>query len=141
MKYDWIFGDGQIGTGKTVTHAYTEAGTHVVKLTVTDKLGGTAFFVLTLGPRLVISQVLTDPEHPNPPDAFTLRVQVRNDGSVPIQAVSPHVTLSPDTIVKPGGSPVPPSADVAVGASQWFDVPVVAVERAPPPRWSTPTAW
>ncbi|RPE78765.1 MULTISPECIES: PKD domain-containing protein [unclassified Frondihabitans] len=35
----WDFGDGQTGTGKTVTHAYTQAGTYSVKLTVTDNEG------------------------------------------------------------------------------------------------------
>ena len=35
-SYAWDFGDGRSGSGKTVSHAYSEAGTYVVKLTVTD---------------------------------------------------------------------------------------------------------
>lgn len=127
-KYEWDFGDGQTGTGKLVTHAYAGPGTYIVKLTVTDKLGGVAAVTHTVGPRLVISQVLTEPTDPNPPDAFTLRVQVRNDGTVPIQAVAIEAALSPDTVVTAGaGAITPASADLAAGASQWFDVPAVAV--------------
>jgi len=37
--YRWNFGDGQTGTGKTPTHAYTSAGTYTVTLTVRDAGG------------------------------------------------------------------------------------------------------
>ena len=40
-SWAWEFGDGTTGTGKTATHAYTAAGTHTVKLTVTDAAGAT----------------------------------------------------------------------------------------------------
>ncbi|WP_253259321.1 PKD domain-containing protein [Subtercola boreus] len=41
-SYAWTFGDGTNGTGKTVTHTYSAAGTYSVKLTVTDNKGATA---------------------------------------------------------------------------------------------------
>lgn len=40
-SYAWEFGDGSTGTGATVNHRYSEAGTYVVKLTVTDDDGAT----------------------------------------------------------------------------------------------------
>ena len=40
-SYAWTFGDGSSGTGKSVDHDYTTAGTYDVKLTVTDNQGGT----------------------------------------------------------------------------------------------------
>ena len=40
--FSWVFGDGQSGTGKTVTHNYTSAGTYNVTLTVTNDRGLTA---------------------------------------------------------------------------------------------------
>src|SRR5713101_2011491 len=35
-SFSWTFGDGSTGTGSTVTHAYTSAGTFTVALTVKD---------------------------------------------------------------------------------------------------------
>jgi serine protease len=37
--YDWDFGDGATGSGETITHAYSTAGTYIVTLTVTDSYG------------------------------------------------------------------------------------------------------
>ena len=39
--YEWTFGDGSTGTGKTVDHPYANAGTRDVTLKVTDNEGGT----------------------------------------------------------------------------------------------------
>jgi PKD repeat protein len=41
-SYAWSFGDGQTGTGSTVSHSYATAGTFTVSLTVTDNQGATA---------------------------------------------------------------------------------------------------
>jgi len=37
--FTWDFGDGDSGAGQTPTHAYSEAGTFIVTLTVVDNLG------------------------------------------------------------------------------------------------------
>ncbi len=42
MDYAWVFGDGTTGSGITVTHIYTQAGSYQVALTVTDDGGLTA---------------------------------------------------------------------------------------------------
>jgi DNA/RNA endonuclease G (NUC1) len=39
LTYAWDFGDGSTGTGVSVSHAYTTAGTFNVQLVVTDPLG------------------------------------------------------------------------------------------------------
>lgn len=39
VSYSWNFGDGAMGTGKTVTHVYTKIGTYIATLTVKDDDG------------------------------------------------------------------------------------------------------
>ena len=47
-SYQWDFGDGSTGTGKTVTHTYSASGTYTVKLNVTDNNGAHNVSSLTL---------------------------------------------------------------------------------------------
>lgn len=37
--YSWSFGDGSVGSGQSVSHAYSSAGTYTVTLTATDSTG------------------------------------------------------------------------------------------------------
>ncbi|EMA52569.1 MULTISPECIES: glycosyl hydrolase family 18 protein [Halococcus] len=41
-SYEWDFGDGSTGSGKTVSHTYSSKGTYTVSLTVTDGAGASA---------------------------------------------------------------------------------------------------
>jgi PKD repeat protein len=41
ISWNWTFGDGNSGTGETTTHAYTEVGSYMVVLTVTDNKSAT----------------------------------------------------------------------------------------------------
>ncbi|MFG6439419.1 PKD domain-containing protein [Roseateles sp. LKC17W] len=54
----WTFGDGGTGSGSTVSHTYTTAGTYTVTLTVTDALGQMATASLS---QTVSAQVSTLP--------------------------------------------------------------------------------
>ncbi|MBU1050744.1 PKD domain-containing protein [Candidatus Bipolaricaulota bacterium] len=40
-RWSWDFGDGERGSGKSVTHRFTEPGTRLVRLTVRDNRGAT----------------------------------------------------------------------------------------------------
>jgi PKD domain len=39
LYYSWAFGDGTVGTGESVSHAYSAPGTYAVTLQVTDPTG------------------------------------------------------------------------------------------------------
>jgi len=41
VEYEWDFGDGSSGWGRTTSHSYASEGTYTVRLTVTDDHGGT----------------------------------------------------------------------------------------------------
>jgi hypothetical protein len=42
ISYEWIFGDGNSGSGITIDHAFSEVGNYIVNLTVTDDDGLTS---------------------------------------------------------------------------------------------------
>ncbi len=42
VKYEWSFGDGSSGTGRSTSHTYTTSGTYTIDLKVTDDNGKTA---------------------------------------------------------------------------------------------------
>ncbi|MBS7654734.1 PKD domain-containing protein [Candidatus Bathyarchaeota archaeon] len=63
-SYEWDFGDGIAGTGKTITHRYSKLGTYTVTLTVKDIAGNTARHIVTVtvvsrGPDLIILGIIT----------------------------------------------------------------------------------
>lgn len=53
LGYDWDFGDNHTGSGKTVTHAYENAGTYTVQFTAIDDEGAedTATKTITVSPQ------------------------------------------------------------------------------------------
>jgi len=48
VSYEWEFGDGTTGTGKTTSHTYAKPGTYKVTLTVKDAAGNTANHSITV---------------------------------------------------------------------------------------------
>ena len=48
ISHEWNFGDGVTDSGEAVTHAYTDAGTYIVTLTITDNDDATATDTATL---------------------------------------------------------------------------------------------
>jgi PKD repeat protein/Zn-dependent M28 family amino/carboxypeptidase len=48
LSYQWDFGDGSTGTGRTVEHRYTEVGRYIATLTVTSASGGSDTMTLPI---------------------------------------------------------------------------------------------
>jgi hypothetical protein len=48
MRWEWTFGDGATGWGRTPSHRYLEAGTYAVRLIATDNEGGVAEATLSI---------------------------------------------------------------------------------------------
>lgn len=83
-SYKWDFGDGQTGSGQTVTHTYTAPGLYKIYITVTDSYGSSAYTkaeVLALSP--TTAPTATPTSHANQPPAavFTL---TPTSGSAPL---------------------------------------------------------
>jgi len=54
--YEWDFGDGEIGVGKTVSHRYVNSGNYTVTLTLKDVAGNVADFQATTHVRLLSNE-------------------------------------------------------------------------------------
>jgi PKD repeat protein len=91
-SYAWEFGDGQVATGATPSHAYAAAGTYTARLTVTDDKGATA--VRTADVTVVAPRVNVAPTAAFTPavDALTLtadgRTSTDTDGRIDTYAWS-----------------------------------------------------
>ena len=68
-SFAWNFGDGNTGSGQSVTHAYRSIGTFAVTLTITDRFGLTNFVTqsLTVGQgQLPTATFVDSPASPSP---------------------------------------------------------------------------
>jgi PKD repeat protein len=68
-SFAWNFGDGNTGSGQSVTHAYRSIGTFAVTLTITDRFGLTNFVTqsLTVGQgQLPFATFVTSPASVSP---------------------------------------------------------------------------
>ena len=76
VSYDWVFGDGDIGTGNIINHTFTSAGNYTVTLKTTDDKG--AFDQHT------VSVVVTSPTAINSPPTAVISSSA-SVGDAPLQ--------------------------------------------------------
>lgn len=77
LAYFWIFGDGQVASGLSVSHPFQRAGAFTVILTVSDGEGGAASATVPV----VISNRLPEPAISASPPAADSLVQITFDAS------------------------------------------------------------
>jgi len=91
--YQWIFGDGTTGSGKSLSHYYQRGGDYIVTLLVTDNNGTTSEF----------SYATVEVKNPPPVAHFTVSSPIVNIGNtVYVDAVSSY-----DPAALKGTIPVP----------------------------------
>lgn len=101
--YEWDFADGSTGTGATVTHTYTSAGTFVPQLVVTNISGGHG---VTDGDPIAVSNPTTGPPVPAP---------------VPVPASTPTAKLKSAAVATRTHVAIPVSWS-ATGAGLTYDI-------------------
>jgi PKD repeat protein len=65
FSYTWNFGDGSTGSGASASHTYTKAGIYTVRLTATDKDGGSSSISKGVTVHVLPSAKLTAPASVN----------------------------------------------------------------------------
>ena len=70
--YQWHFGDGVTGAGKTVNHMFTSAGSYYVELTVTDNEGLIHQMVKTINVTLARASLPEPTPEPAPEPAYNV---------------------------------------------------------------------
>ncbi len=126
-SYQWDFGDGGTATGVTPTHTYNSEGIHTVILTVTDSNGSTDTAQHDIVPRLVVGTIETVPDSPQAGEAFSIRVQLKNEGGITISAALPTLSVSPGSVATLDTNGLPAPAALAPGTRVTYEFPAHAV--------------
>jgi len=110
VSYYWEFGDGTVGDGVTVTHAYSSPGDYIVTLTVTDDDNATGFDIalvlvgdggnMTL-PDLTLSSsdISFSDDRPEDGDIVTINATIHNIGNEDASNVTVEFWDNADCIV------------------------------------------
>ena len=106
LGYQWTFGDGQSGTGRTPTHAWAAQGTFAVSVTVTDGRGGsaTAATQAAIGPpvdRAPPSVRLRAPARVLPGEQFTATAEAEDNVAVTGVVFEVNASMPTDTTIAP----------------------------------------
>jgi hypothetical protein len=86
--YAWDFGDGQHGTGSTITHKFTSNGTFYGNLTVTDLAGNTAISDFWVKLPITVKATPT-------PEPTATPIEIRTPQPTPLPTTQPTPETSP----------------------------------------------
>lgn len=111
LTYAWDFGDGQAGTGATISHTYTASGSFSARVTVSDGRGGTDYRTLTIGVGTPPSATITTPVAgalyaAGDTISFAGSANDPEDGLLPATAFSWTVLLHHDVHTHPAVGPL-----------------------------------
>jgi PKD repeat protein len=105
LAYSWNYGDGTSGTGASVSHAYTTAGTFTAKVTITDGKGGSVASQLTVtvntstAPYIVSFTLMNaDTDQPIPQHDPLLNGATIDLAALPTQRLNVRANVSPATV-------------------------------------------
>ncbi len=121
VAYTWTFGDGATGTGKTVTHAFTQPGNDQVILTVTDRSGlrtttSQTVHVTQSLPDLAVASVDSEALGTGTTAPCEITYTLTNLGRGDAPASTTHVVLSKNGASEPAADVSSPP--LAAGASR-----------------------
>ncbi|NMB78376.1 MAG: PKD domain-containing protein [Methanomicrobiales archaeon] len=112
-SYSWNFGDGQTGSGVTVSHTYQNTGTYSPALTVTDTNGrtGTAYGTIILSSSVQKPQVIIDAGSSG--TAGTVVTNQQNQRPVAVFSATPNYGTPPLAVSFDGQQSFAPDGSIA----------------------------
>ncbi|MEZ4776430.1 MAG: PKD domain-containing protein [Bacteroidia bacterium] len=105
VSYSWDFGDGNVATGSTASHSYTNAGNYLVVLTVTDDSSATDTDSITIVTTNKQTQTITFAplaDKQTTDGAFTVNAAATSGLAVSFSVVSGPATIIGNTVTLTG---------------------------------------
>lgn len=106
LAYEWDFGDGNMGSGSTIDHAYADNGQYVVTLTVSDGAGASSSTstVVTIGNGAPTGAFTVSPPAPSEGSSYVLTIRAVTDALGDLPSVQAALDCGDDRGFQPVGT-------------------------------------